>query len=398
MMVAIIFINIISFNAIASNEKNISIFSENEKKQLQVYSSKLSTSPEVMCLKEQGYLDDFIIYLSEEYNNQLRLNYNESIVQLKEWGLSENMTISELKTRAQKCLNMNYNGILIGSNDFDLLVKSYLYDESNQIVKKANENSAFAALYVYMCIYNEYFLRVNTLTNNNFIDRKQLDVDSYILSDVIMNDVTLEMKNSYVPILVETFMEENNLEVKEELVLPKLNSAMIQAYALLYSASEQGNTEEYHHIDGGDCTNFVSQCLRFAKMPFYAKESDKHGNGYIQTDERWFYYKNSSATGYSVSTSWIRVSELYDYLSPHYTTVVKIADEDMTPYLYKGDILQGKPFIGSYSHSVVITKTFIEGTSVYEITYCAHTNARRKEPIQTFYDGFYKGRIIHVCD
>lgn len=62
----------------------------------------------------------------------------------------------------------------------------------------------------------------------------------------------------------------------------------------------------------------------------------------------------------------------------------------MTPYLNRGFILQGKLFIGDYIHSVVIT--LVSGSP----RYCAHSNARYDEPIQSFYDYYSKYRVVQV--
>ena len=43
--------------------------------------------------------------------------------------------------------------------------------------------------------------------------------------------------------------------------------------------------------------------------------TDKTANKYVSTTDRWFYYSNNSNSGYSTSTTWVRVADLYKFLA-----------------------------------------------------------------------------------
>ena len=88
----------------------------------------------------------------------------------------------------------------------------------------------------------------------------------------------------------------------------------------------------------------------------------------------------------------MRVVELYNYLAPHYATYEAKANSNMSPYLNKGFVLQGKPLIGGYQHSVIVTYSQKTG----KLRYCGHSKMREDESIDTFYDGFYKCRVIQT--
>ena len=91
-----------------------------------------------------------------------------------------------------------------------------------------------------------------------------------------------------------------------------------------------------------------------------------------------------------MATCWSRVVELYTYLSPHYATHEALANTGMNSYLNKGFVLQGRQFLGTYKHSVIIVS--VNGT----LKFCAHSNKRRDENLSTFYDGFYMCRVIQM--
>ena len=127
-------------------------------------------------------------------------------------------------------------------------------------------------------------------------------------------------------------------------------------------------------------------------MPKTYITSDKNARGYVNTTARWFYFKNNSSLKYSASTSWIRVVDLYNYLTSRgYAVHETSKGSEMTPYINKGFVLQGKHFVGRYSHSVIAVKGN-DGS----VLYCGHTNFRLDEPIQTFYNAYAKYRVIQV--
>lgn len=138
----------------------------------------------------------------------------------------------------------------------------------------------------------------------------------------------------------------------------KLACEYAQKHALNYNT-------KYKSFDnsGGDCTNFVSQCLHA---------------GHIPITNSWRPY----------STSWIRVIELYNYLIKN-----DIGVDITSKHPYKeGDIIQfyanNK---GYFSHSGVITKALGYG----EYLYCCHSYDKLNFPLSEIFPFIYdKIRVI----
>ena len=134
------------------------------------------------------------------------------------------------------------------------------------------------------------------------------------------------------------------------------NRQKAAAYALNWALSHNPNFYNFEDI-GGDCTNYISQCLLAgnAKMNY-----NKH-NG-------WFYVNSSSR-----SPSWTSVDFLQKFLLNNKTLgpfgkVVPLEKIEI------GDIIQIRQNPNRFNHSVIVTK--IENNEIYV---CAHTyNVKNK--------------------
>lgn len=135
-------------------------------------------------------------------------------------------------------------------------------------------------------------------------------------------------------------------------------------YARKYALYHNNKYKDFSD-SGGDCTNFVSQCL-------YA--------GGIPLSSLWKPY----------SGPWIRVTELYYYLLRN-----SIGYESKEMFdLRKGSIIQ---FFsnqkGYYSHSGIITDVLSNGDCLY----CCHSYDKLDYPLSEIYPIIYdKFRIIHI--
>ncbi len=130
----------------------------------------------------------------------------------------------------------------------------------------------------------------------------------------------------------------------------------------------------YYHFGGigGDCTNYISQCLFAggAKMDF----NQNLGWYYLSLNKR--------------SPSWSGVEELYSYLT---RTKGRGLKGEIWPLnkLQIGDIIQLRQNPYRYNHTVIITK--IEGGQIYV---CAHSNDALDKPLDSFYK--LEIRPIHI--
>jgi hypothetical protein len=116
---------------------------------------------------------------------------------------------------------------------------------------------------------------------------------------------------------------------------------------------------------GGDCTNFVSQCVHAGGLPL-------------------------SLTWRPYYTAWIRVNELYYYI------LRKGLGEDSSSIMdsKRGSIIQFfSNTKGFYSHSGIITEII----SDEDCLYCCHTYDKLDYPLSEIYPSIYtKIRILNI--
>lgn len=131
---------------------------------------------------------------------------------------------------------------------------------------------------------------------------------------------------------------------------------------------------EYYNFDriGGDCTNFVSQCL-FAGC--------KTMN--YQQNLGWYY--NSIADR---SPSWTGVDFLFDFITKNqgvgvFAKLESIENADI------GDLIQLQNASLKFYHTLIISK--IQAGKIYV---CAHTFDALDRPLESY--NFYSFRLLHV--
>ncbi len=134
------------------------------------------------------------------------------------------------------------------------------------------------------------------------------------------------------------------------------NRATAISYALAHYNTPSGNYPDYASY-GGDCTNFISQCLQ--------------AGGWTQTStqlprmsaQAWYHVLGSSMPTLSQrSASWTSARYLNDYLSQ--STRVHTPHSLYAPYL--GDVIQLEDWNGNIYHSMIVTRGY--GADAY-VTY-----------------------------
>lgn len=127
-------------------------------------------------------------------------------------------------------------------------------------------------------------------------------------------------------------------------------------YAIKWANRYNPNFYNFTHI-GGDCTNYISQCLYYSGIPM-----NYNVNG-------WFY---NSAT--HRSPSWTSVESLQNFLLNN-KSVGPVGKIVTLNQIQIGDIIQIRQNLHRFNHSVIVTK--IENNQIYV---CAHTlNATNKK-------------------
>lgn len=359
-----------------------------EKEILDEFSSSLKDDETIQKLKSIGELDGLIEELKQNYESGRKQDLKDRLRLLSLWELSLNDTLSDIREKASVYLNKYVPGVVIGTLSFDKYVTDAFYGDTGRLYARSEEDPEFGALYLYMCLHHEKLQGNGAYTDMVLKPADGQNSDDITLSQIIEADYRYNFAETTVPSILREYLNTRQLTFNPP--WPALNGDNVQWYARQYSQTDAGNTAEYPYFSGADCTNFVSQALFYGGLYKTYITSDQTANGFVETTARWFYFSNSSATGYSMATCWSRVVELYTYLSPHYATHEALANTGMNSYLNKGFVLQGRQFLGTYKHSVIIVN--VNGT----LKFCAHSNKRRDENLSTFYDGFYMCRVIQM--
>lgn len=141
-------------------------------------------------------------------------------------------------------------------------------------------------------------------------------------------------------------------------------------YAKKWSLSRN---PEYYDFEknGGDCTNFVSQCI-------YAGTGEMN----YTRDTGWYY--NSS---YDRSAAWTSVEYLYKFLINNTASGPKGRDIPLSG-AEAGDVIQLSFGGNEFTHSLFITQT------KPEILICAHTFDVYNRPLRLY--GYSSLRCIHI--
>lgn len=123
---------------------------------------------------------------------------------------------------------------------------------------------------------------------------------------------------------------------------------------------------------GGDCTNFISQCI-------YAGANVMNYTPIVG----WFYNSVNDRT-----PSWTGVNELYNFLINN-KGIGPFGQQVQKQQADIGDIIQLGNLDNLYYHSLIISK--INGTNIYV---CAHSNDALNKPLNGY--AFSKLRFIKI--
>lgn len=128
-------------------------------------------------------------------------------------------------------------------------------------------------------------------------------------------------------------------------------------YAYKYALKRNPRFHDFSSL-GGDCTNFISQCI-FAgiKHMDYSKP-----NG-------WFYINLNNR-----SPSWTGVNEFYQFITTNKSNIIR-ASECNFDELELGDIVQLKQG-NIYNHNLIVTKINYPILSLRDIFISCHSNDR----------------------
>lgn len=148
-------------------------------------------------------------------------------------------------------------------------------------------------------------------------------------------------------------------------------------YAVKFAFSRNPN---YHNFDnlGGDCTNYISQCLY------------KGSNVQNSTAFPFWYYNNVNDR----APAWTGVEFLYNYLIQN-KTLGPFGNLTSLSGIEIGDIINLK-FAGNstFTHSLIVSKINYPIKSYEDILVCAHTIDSLHRPLSNY--KFIDIRFIHI--
>ena len=131
---------------------------------------------------------------------------------------------------------------------------------------------------------------------------------------------------------------------------------------------------------GGDCTNFISQCLYYGDIPM--QKSNNLG---------WFYNSSNNR-----SYSWTGVVEFFNFCTQNNTGLGPKAKLVTISMLEIGDIVQLQQFSQDrFHHNLIITK--INGIpNIENIFVTCHTNDAKDKPLKDYY--YNKIRFLKILN
>lgn len=130
---------------------------------------------------------------------------------------------------------------------------------------------------------------------------------------------------------------------------------------------------------GGNCTNFVSQCLLAGSLVMNPTET--FGWYYVDIDNR--------------APSWTGVREFYEFMcgigdfSPKFERQAPFCEEVMRERVEIGDIVQLANMRGDFYHSLLVS-----GFENGDILVCAQSNDALNRPLSTY--NYAAARFLHV--
>lgn len=134
-------------------------------------------------------------------------------------------------------------------------------------------------------------------------------------------------------------------------------------YAIRWALGRNPVYKDYEEW-GGDCTNFISQCIHAGKIPL-----DHEGNSVLR---QWYWYSDANRT-----PSWTAAQPFYKYLTLNNTEETQrfgvYAVETEFNTLEKGDIVQLLYEDNLAYHTMIVSEVILEDNMLVDYLVCQHT-------------------------
>lgn len=312
-------------------------------------------------------IDDIIynlsILLSTPYDN---LNLLTSDMNYLDCSILEKIYLNKLNAyKRQKKLkssfkNFNFNYCYIILENNSKFIKLNLNLKISFVIKNSLSNILSSCINEYIIILehlnNKYILKLLIENEENpLLYNYLLNTDLSKIIEIISSKKQFLYKNKYSPInlLFNNFSQHNILTNRND---SSFNISEACNYAETYALNPNPKYKSFEGI-GGDCTNFISQILI--------------AGGFKQTPD-WKPYTNA----------WIRVEELYSYLTSQ-NLGTKLSNDN---FLEPGCLIQFyTPSIGKFFHNGFITYKLENN----DYLYCCHSYNKLNYPLSEIYPNRY---------
>lgn len=271
-------------------------------------------------------------------------------------------TLGEIQNEIEKYLESIHSNIKVGTQEYlEYLSEQLMVGEDTQLATRNDYEDicTYAAKYIALvedkqCIYTDVEQILNLSDEEKNITLQTIEKESVERDKQEQKYSQGSMSSSTQP-------------------SQSYSSSKAVAYARKWAKKRNSAYDKYP----SDCTNFVSQAIYAGGVSMRKPAKIKHG---ITRTTAYWYSKKHKFTGstgrvsyeYDVSTSWMRVSDLYKYAISHGATAISCKTlSSLQSKAKPGDIVQLKKN-GSWHHSIIIT-----GGSKGNRTYCGHTNNKK---------------------
>ena len=339
-----------------------------------------------------GSLGDF----SNKLVNDLFADYA-----IREANITNMMVSYQNSIRSHSSVDMKYDEITCG-----VTYKSIVNDAGNiiiSLVQNDYESFAFAKDQTsYTCDVEHTF--VMNLYNGSFklVSHSEISSVYDLISGFFANDASSEqIEASYKSLVEQTKTKMNELKNARDVYNSDPVSFMVTKTAAIpynskaaldYAYTWTGKTElirnpEYESYDtrGGNCCNFVSQCLLNGGIPFDVVDAvwKWYGGEVDNTEQR---------TGFS--ESWTNSEAFYKYCTEN--VVGMVTDIPQNVYCGRpGDIIQYLNSDGVAKHSAIITKVIYDDDgNVLDFLVSCNTTDKVDAPMESY--GYNDFRLIRI--
>lgn len=307
-----------------------------------------------------------------------------------------NVTLGQIQDIFHGYLESSGLQLIQGTETYYSYILDQLLNRSDAVLLKHEYYDLIHSYMVeYKLAYEDYLLCSDSLANENC----SADVVATISNTntcITYNEEEEEVKFT----VSDEFLSQTigNIAYVNQMKPQVIKTTITPNASYTYSGSEAATYAKLHANDyndaypsySADCTNYVSQCVYAGGIPM---DGSNASAGTYESTTDWYCIYISSflwIRKYSVTTSWIRVSDFSAFMSSIATASTHTSISSLYDACEIGDIVQlADKNTGSAYHSIIITDK--DSSSAY---YCGHSNDRNNVAIEDTLDESYDNFIL----